>query len=156
MPFQIAVVQRLHVRRRAVFGDMFVARRAPGDGRQIDVEFLLHDGPRPDPRRHGISPVHADAFAGEIGGRFQAGRQMMGDGAVVEVAHQENRQRRELHPVRLRADIGGQRHFADVVGHFPHHPAERMHQHRHFLEIQLEIGQRNIAFLQRAVIALGA
>ena len=73
----------------------------------------------------------------------------------MKIAHQKDRQRGEFDAMGLGADVGGQRHLADIVSHFPHHPAKRMDQDGDLLEFEIEIRQGYPAFLQRPIVALG-
>ena len=78
------------------------------------------------------------------------------DGAVVERAHQEHRHRGHRLAVRLGADVGGDRHLADVELVAAHHAAERGDQRIDLLELEFEGLRLDGAVLERLVVALGA
>ena len=104
----------------------------------------------------GVATVDADAPALEVLGVADPGLGVDQDRAVVEGAHQEDRQRGEALAVRSRADVGRQRHLADVEFHPAHHAAEGVDQHRDFLEREVEAHGPDGAVLQGAVAPLGA
>src|SRR5262249_47505406 len=78
------------------------------------------------------------------------------DGAVVERAHQKDRHRGHRFAVSLGADIGGDRHLADVEFVAPHHAAERGDEGIDLLEIEREGARLDRAVLERPVVALAA
>ena len=75
---------------------------------------------------------------------------------MVERPHQEDRHRRHGLAVGLGADVGGDRHLADVELVAAHHAAERGDERIDLLERELEGLGLDGAVLQRPVVALRA
>ena len=75
---------------------------------------------------------------------------------MVEGAHEEHRHRGHRLAVRLGADVGGDRHLADVELAAAHHAAERGDERIDLLELELEGLRLHRAVLERAVVALRA
>ena len=74
----------------------------------------------------------------------------------MERAHDEHRDRGHRLAVRLGADVGGDRHLADVELVAPHHAAERGDDRIDLLEVEHEGLRLDGAVLQRPVVALRA
>jgi len=55
---------------------------------------------------------------------------------------------RWVSPVLAGADVGGQRHLADVEREAAHHAAKRLRQHRHRDEIEGEGAPSDLAVLE--------
>ena len=70
--------------------------------------------------------------------------------------HQKDRQRREAFAVFLRAQVGRDRHLADIEFMPADHAAERVDEDGDVDEIELEGLRRNRAVLERLIVALGA
>src|SRR5262249_3677238 len=85
-----------------------------------------------------------------------AGLDVHQDGAVVERAHQKDRHRGHRFAVGLGADVGGDRHLADVEVVAAHHAAERGDEGIDLLEIEGEGARFDGAVLERLVVALAA
>ena len=75
---------------------------------------------------------------------------------MVERAHQEDRHRGHRLAVRLGADVGGDRHLADVELVAAHHAAERGNERIDLFEREFEGLGLDRAVLQRLVVALRA
>jgi len=75
---------------------------------------------------------------------------------MVKVTHQEHRDRRDWDTVGARSDIGGQSHFANVIGLLADHVAEGAGQGIDLFEVQSEVWQCDLSGLEGAVVALGA
>ena len=78
------------------------------------------------------------------------------NGAVMERAHQEHRHRGHAFAVRLGADVGGDRHLADVELEPAHHAAERGDERLDLDEVEREGPRLDAAVLERLVVALRA
>jgi hypothetical protein len=74
----------------------------------------------------------------------------------MEPAHQEDRQCRERLAMRLGAEVGRQRHLADVEFEPPDHPAEGVNENRDLLEGEAESLGGDGAILEGAVVPLGS
>jgi hypothetical protein len=135
---------------------VLVAGEHPGDRVEVDAVLLGQDGARPDARGHRVAPVHADLAALEVLRAPDVRADPVADGAVVEAAHQERRDRGELHPVRLRDEVGGEGHLADVELEGADHAPEALDEDRDLLEVEAEPGGGDGPVLERCVVALGA
>ena len=71
-------------------------------------------------------------------------------------AHDKHGDGRDRFAVFLRADVGGDRHLADVKFGAAHHTPERRDQRIDLLERKRECPRRDGAILERLVVALGA
>jgi CubicO group peptidase (beta-lactamase class C family) len=134
-----AGLHRRDVRGRDVLGHVLVPGQHPGDPVQVHAVLVRQDAARPDAGGHRVAAVHAGLPAFEVLRRGR--RRGLGaahDRAVVERADGEDRQRGERLAVRPRAQVGGERHLADVELQPPDHPAERRDQARHLLELERE------------------
>ena len=69
------------------------------------------------------------------------------DGAVVEGAYQKNRQRCEALSVGARAEIGCQRHFANIELQSAHHAAKRVDEDGHLFEVKRKAVRLDYAVL---------
>ena len=147
---------RLDVGGRHVRLHVLVAGQHPRHALEVDAVLRGEDAAGPDAGGDGVAAVHADAAALEILGVADARAGVVPDRAVMETAHQEDRQRGERDAVLARGEIGGQRHLADVELQRAHHPAKALDQHRDLLELQREARRSDGAVLQRLVGALGS
>ena len=75
---------------------------------------------------------------------------------MVEAAYQEYGQGGERLAVRLRDQVRGERHLADVEFGGAHHPAERLGEHRDLLEPEVNVPRPAGPVLQGLGAALGA
>ena len=75
---------------------------------------------------------------------------------MVERPHQKHRHRGHGFAVGLGADVGGDRHLADVEVVAAHHAAERGDERIDLLEIEGEGARLDGAVLERLVVALAA
>ena len=141
---------------RPVLGHMLVAGQHPGDLVEIDAVLVLQDAARPDAGGDRVAAVDADPPAFQVLGRLDAGLRVDQDGAVMEGAHQEDRQRREPLPMRPGADVGGDRHLADVELEPAHHAPEGVDERIHLHEIEFEAARPHGAVLEGLVVALRA
>ena len=144
-------VGRIHVR-----VDVLAAGQHPGDAIGVHAVLGGQDAAGPDPGGDGVSAVHPDPPALQIGRRANARAGVVQDRAVVEPAHQEDRQRREGDAVLTRGEVGGQRHLGDVELQRAHHPAEPLDQDRYVRERQREAGGFDRAVDEQLVRALSA
>jgi hypothetical protein len=147
---------RHHIGRRPVLGHVLVAGEHPGDLAEVDAVLLLQDAARPDAGRDGVAAVDADLSALEILGCADAGLGVHQHGAVVECPHQEDRHRGHGFAVRLGADVGGDRHLADVELVAAHHAAEGGDERIDLFECESEGPGLDGTVLERTVIALRA
>ncbi len=152
----LAGLDRHHIGGRAIFRHVLVAGQHPGDLAEIDPVLLLQDAARPDAGGDGVAAVDADLFALEILGRGDAGLAVHQDGAVVEGAHQEHGHRGHALAMRPGADIGRDRHLADVELEPAHHPSEGGDQRIDLLEREGKRLRFDAAVLERPVVTLRA
>ena len=124
--------------------------------RKVDAVFVLQHAARPHAGRDRVAAVDADALAFEVLRLADAGLGVHQDGAVMEGAHQEHRDRGHRLAVRPGADIGRDRHLADVEFVAAHHAAERGDERIDLLELGLESLGLDGAVLERLVVALRA
>ncbi len=150
----LAGLDRHHVGGRLVFGDVLVARQHPGDLAEIDAVFVLQDAARPDAGGDRIAAVDADPLAFEVLRTGDAGLGVDQNRAVMERPHDEHRDRRHRLAVRFGADVGRDRHLADVELVAPHHAAERRDDRIDLFECEHARLRLDGAVLQRLVVAL--
>ena len=136
--------------------DMLVAGQDPGDLAQVDPVFFLEYRARPHTRSDRITPVHADPLPFEVLRLERAEASVVNDRPVMKRPHQENRQGGKTNAMLARTQIRRQCHLADIEFESAHHASKRMHEHRNFLEVEMETGRRDGAVLERGIVALGA
>ena len=117
---------------------MLVARKNPIHLAQIDAVFILQNAARPHAGRDRIAAIDADALALKILRRFDARVLVDEDRAVMERAHDEDRNGGEFLLVRLRAHVGGDGEFANVELIAAHHATEGGDQRVDLNPVKLE------------------
>ena len=152
----LASADRHDIGRRLVLGHVLVARQHPRDLLQVDAVLVGQDATRPHAGGDGVAAIDADLHSFEILRRLDAGLGVAQDRAVMELPHQRHRDRRHRLAVLPRADVGRDRHLADVELGGPHLPTERGDQRVDLDELRLERCRLDDALLERAVVALGA
>jgi hypothetical protein len=76
------------------------------------------------------------------------------NGAMMESPDEENRQRREPFFISARADVGRERHLADVELFSSHHAAKGIDERFDLFEIEFERLRSNGPVLQGMIISL--
>ena len=112
----------VHVLRRVEIRHVLVVGRHERDLVQVDTVFGLQDAARPQPGGHRIAAVDPDHAALEVLRRLDAGPGVDRDRPVMEIPGHEHRHRGERQACGPGAQIGGERHFADVVLEAAAHP----------------------------------
>ena len=133
---------------------MLVAGQHPGDLVEIDAVFVLQNAAHPDAGRHCEAAADADLLALEVLRRADAGLGVDQDGAVMEGAHQRHWNSRHRLAELFGANVGGDRHLADVELVGAHHAAESCNQRIDLDEIQLAGLRFDLTGLERPVVAL--
>src|SRR5262249_37074790 len=114
-------LDRNHVGGRLVFGHMLVARQHPGDFVEVDTMLLREHGAGPHPGRDRVATVDPDLSAFQVLGGADAGLDVVGDRTVMKGAYQKYRHGGERLTMSTCADIGRDRHLADVELVLPDH-----------------------------------
>jgi hypothetical protein len=152
----LSLLDRHHVGGRAIFLDVLIAGKHPCDLSEIDPMLLLQDAARPHARGDGVAAIDPDPLAFEVLRRANGGARVDENGPMMKRAHQEHRHRSHGFAVRPGADVGRDRHLADVELVPAHHAAERINKDRHFDEVEREGPRLDAAVLERLVVALRA
>ena len=76
--------------------------------------------------------------------------------AVMKRTHEKYRQRGKSLAIGSRADVGGERHLANIEPQPANHSAEGIGENRDFLELELAHRRRDRALLERTIVALRA
>ena len=91
---------------------------------KIHTVFALENPTRPSARGDGVAAIHADHSALQIFRFLYPGVYVVEAGPMVKVPGDENRDRGDRPAVRFGAEIGGERHLANVeleiADHAPH------------------------------------
>jgi hypothetical protein len=119
----------------------------PGDLGGVEPEFVDQDAARPHARRDRIG-AHAHLPALEILRMFDSCVRADQEPAVVEAAHDENRQGNERSPIRAGDDVGGRGDLADVELDPADHAAERADLRNDLNEVRRDAGNRHLAAQQ--------
>ena len=122
---RLAAEAVVHVRWVFKSQHVLVVGRHPGDLVQVDAVLALQDAARPQPGGDGVAAVDPDLAALQVLRRPDAGIDVMEDRPVMKIPRHEQRDRGERQAGRAGADIGRERHLADVefepAAHAAHH-----------------------------------
>src|SRR5205085_1535488 len=131
-------------------------RQHPCNAGKVNAILFLQDAARPHAGGDRVSAIDTDAPAFEIFGRADAGIFVDENRAVMECAYQEYGNCGHPLSVRARADIGGNRHLADIEFQPPNHAAEGIDQWIHLDKLQLEVFWSDGSILEGLIVALRA
>src|SRR5665213_3437927 len=155
VPHLLAAVAIIDVRRLLEVQDMLVVGRDEGDLVQVDAVFALQHAARPQPGGDGVAAVDADLAALQVLRPAEAGADVLEDRPVVEIPRHEHRNGGERQTGGAGADIGGERHLADIEFQPSAHPPHHRHDLVDLDEFQIEpskIGTCLLHGLGQAVI----
>src|SRR3984957_11129636 len=133
---------------------MIIAGYHPGDLVQIHAVLVLQNGAGLYTSRDRITAIDAHLFAFQVFGALNSHFRIVDNGAMMESPDEENRQRREPFSISARADVGRERHLADVELFSSHHAAKGIDERFDLFEVEFERLRSNGPVLQGLIISL--
>ncbi len=143
-----------HVGGLPVLLNVFFVHHHPGDLVEVDAVLRCENSPRPDTGGDGVG-ADAHLLALEILRRLHARIHVIDDGRVVELAHDEDRQRGERFVIGFGGQIRRNGHLAHVEFERAAHAAESADDRRDLDMLELDAGHRHGAVLQAFSVRVG-